>query len=235
MNYVKKIVPALLIAIGLLAIGIGVKQGLKSFANRDRQVTVRGLAEREVKADKVTWPIVFKLVGNDLSELYNSINATSDKIIRFLTDNGVKREDISVGAPETYDQFANRYNDSNVRYRFNVTTVLVVTSSDVDKINDLIQRQSELLKEGIALWTEDYSYRTQYEFTGLNEIKPQMIAEATKNAREAAAKFAEDSDSKLGKIQSATQGQFSITDRDNYTPYIKNVRVVTTINYSLED
>lgn len=236
MNFLKKIAPALLVALGLLAIGLCFKQGLNSIANRDRQVTVRGLAEREVKADKVTWPIVFKLVGNDLPTIYNSINATNDQIVKFLTDNGISKDDVSLNAPEIYDQQANRYSSTDrIAYRYNVTSVLVVTSSNVDLVNQLIKRQAELLKDGIAISTDDYSYQTQYEFTGLNEIKPAMIAEATKNAREAAAKFAEDSDSKIGKIQSATQGQFSIEDRDQYTPYIKNVRVVTTIHFALED
>lgn len=235
MNTFKKIVPSLLIALGLLSVGIGIKQGFGSMANRNRYVTVRGLAELEVKADKVTWPIVFKLVGNDLPSLYTQINSTNDAIIRFLTDNGINRDEISINAPEVYDQQANRYSSDDIRYRYNITAVLVVTSSNVDKVNELIKRQTEFLKEGIAISTDDYSYQTTYEFTGLNDIKPGMIAEATKNAREAAAKFADDSDSKLGKIQSAIQGQFSITDRDQYTPYIKNVRVVTTIDFFLED
>ena len=99
----------------------------------------------------------------------------------------------------------------------------------------LIAEQGELLQKGIAVTGGDYRYNVQYEYTGLNKIKPQMIEEATKNAREAAEKFAKDSESELGKIKSASQGQFSITDRDANTPYIKKVRVVTTVNYSLED
>ena len=84
-------------------------------------------------------------------------------------------------------------------------------------------------------WGGDYRYNVQYDYTGLNDIKPQMIEEATKNARAAAVKFAKDSDSELGKIKRAYQGQFSIEDRDANTPYIKRIRVVTTIDYSLED
>ena len=102
-------------------------------------------------------------------------------------------------------------------------------------MNELISRQAELLKQGIAITAGDYNYRTIYEYTDLNTIKPEMIAEATQNAREAADKFAADSQSELGQIKSATQGQFSIEDRDPYTPYIKNVRVVTYVNYYLED
>ena len=137
---------------------------------------------------------------------------------------------------EIIDLQAERYG-SNERnpYRYNVTTVITVTSSKVDLVRGLISEQGELLRKGIAVTGGDYRYNVQYEYTGLNQIKPQMIEEATKNARQAAEKFAKDSDSKLGKIRHANQGQFSISDRDANTPYIKKVRVVTTIDYSLED
>ncbi len=236
MNLFKKILPAVIVALGLTAIGIGINKGLKSVTDNRRTVSVRGLSEREVKADKVTWPIVFKLVGNDLQDLYTQINQTDDQIVKFLTDNGIASADISINAPDVVDQQANRYiSNERIPYRYNITSVIVVTSSDVDKVNELIKRQVELFKYGIAISTDEYSYQTQYEFTGLNDIKPEMIADATNKARQAAIKFAEDSQSKLGKIATASQGQFSITDRDQYTPYIKSVRVVTTIDYFLED
>jgi hypothetical protein len=236
MNLFKKILPAVIVALGLTAIGIGINKGLKSVTDNRRTVSVRGLSEREVKADKVTWPIVFKLVGNDLQDLYTQINQTDDQIVKFLTDNGIASADISINAPDVIDQQANRYiSNERIPYRYNITSVIVVTSSDVDNVNELIKRQVELFKYGIAISTDEYSYQTQYEFTGLNDIKPEMIADATNKARQAAIKFAEDSQSKLGKIATASQGQFSITDRDQYTPYIKSVRVVTTIDYFLED
>lgn len=235
MEKFRKIIPSFIIACGLFAIGWGIKAGFNTVANNSRQVTVRGLAEREVKADKVTWPIVYTLAGNDLPSLYDQISATNEKVISFLKSNGISDAEISADAPNIYDQQSNRYSTQQYKFRFNVTSVIVVTSSNVDVVDSLIKRQAELLKVGVALSTEEYSYRTIYEFTGLNGIKPEMIAEATKNAREAAQKFADDSESTLGKIQSATQGQFSITDRDEYTPSIKNVRVVTTINFFLED
>ena len=130
---------------------------------------------------------------------------------------------------------AERYGNQETSYRYNVTSVITVTSDKVDLIRSLISSQGELLKQGVAVTSGDYRYNVQYEYTGLNKIKPQMIEEATKNARQAAEKFAEDSDSKLGKIRKAYQGQFSITDRDDNTPYIKKVRVVTSVDYSLED
>ena len=235
MNATKKLIPSLLIALGLLAIGIGINSGFKSMSSAQRTVSVRGLSEREVQADKVTWPIVYQIQGNDLPALYGQTSINNDKILAFLHEAGISDSEISINAPEAYDRASNNYSSGEYVYRYNLTQIIVVTSSQVDKVDQLIRRQGELLKEGIALSSDDYSNTVQYEFTGLNDIKPEMIAEATKNAREAAQKFADDSDSKLGKIQTAHQGQFSIDDRDQYTPSIKSVRVVTTLTYFLQD
>lgn len=225
----------LLVAIGLLLLGVQIKRGLTSISANQRTVTVRGLCEKEVKANKVTWPIVSKEVGNDLPSIYSNIENTNAAILKFLKSNGIKDSEISVNAPQVVDMQADRYNSNPLPYRYNVTNVVVVTSPQVDLVRKLIERQTELLKQGIAIVAGDYQYQTTYEYTGLNTIKPGMIADATKNAREAANKFAEDSESKLGKIKTASQGQFSIEDRDQYTPYIKNVRVVSTIVYFLKD
>lgn len=223
------------IAIGLLLLGVQVKKGLGSISSNQRVVTVRGLSEREVTANKVTWPIVSKEVGNDLPSIYANIEKTNATILGFLKSNGISDNEISVNPPQVLDLQADRYSTQNVPFRYNVTNVVVVTSSQVDKVRKLIEQQTELLKQGIAIVAGDYQYQTSYEYTDLNSIKPDMIADATKNAREAANKFAADSESKLGKIKTASQGQFSIEDRDQYTPYIKNVRVVSTIVYYLKD
>lgn len=226
---------AIILAIGMLIMGYFIQSGLNSFSNRDRVVTVKGLAEMEVPANKVTWPLMYRELGNDLPTLYNKISTTNQAIVHFLKSNGIADEEISVNAPELSDRQAERYDNSPVPFRYNVTSVITVTSSKVDLVRKMILEQSELLKQGIAISGGDYRYNTRYEFTGLNDIKPQMIETATKNARAAADKFAKDSDSKLGKIKRANQGQFSIEDRDANTPYIKRIRVVTTIDYSLED
>ena len=226
---------AIVLAIGMVALGAQVKQGINNFVDKDRVVTVKGLAEMEVPANKVTWPLMYKEVGNDLSTLYNKISHTNKAIVAFLMQKGITEDEISINAPEIIDMQAERYVGENKTYRYNVTTVITVTSNKVDLVRNLISEQGELLKQGIAITGGDYRYNIQYDFTSLNEIKPQMIEEATKNAREAAQKFAKDSDSELGKIKRANQGQFSIENRDANTPYIKRIRVVTTIDYSLED
>ena len=226
---------AALLAIGLIILGTQIQKGINNFVEKDRIVTVKGLAEMEVPANKVTWPLMYKEVGNDLTALYNRINATNTAIVEFLKKKGITEEEISINAPEIIDMQAERYVGENKTYRYNVTTVITVTSAKVDLVRSLISEQSELLKQGIAITGGDYRYQIQYDYTSLNEIKPKMIEEATKNAREAALKFAKDSDSELWKIRRASQWQFSFDNRDANTPYIKRIRVVTTIDYLLED
>lgn len=225
----------LLLCVGLIVLGIFIRYGLTHIDDNRRTVVVRGLCEREVQANKVTWPIVSKEVGNYLPTIYNNIEYYNNLIVSFLKENGIEDSEISINPPAVVDLQADRYQSSYNTYRYNVTNVVVVTSSKVDKINQLIKKQAELLKQGVAVVAGDYQYQTLYEYTDLNVIKPEMIAEATKNAREAADKFAEDSGSKVGKIQNASQGQFSIEDRDQYTPFIKRVRVVSSITYYLDD
>ena len=229
------VLAGLLVALGLVALGITLGRSFVEIKDRDRIVTVKGLAEREVAADRVIWPLVFKEIGNDMTTIYNSVNRKTDIVCAFLKENGITDGEISVAAPQILDLRAERYSNNDTPYRYNVTAVVTVTSSQVDKVRELIKRQADLLKLGVAIVDGDYRYNTQYEFTGLNDIKPEMIEEATRAARSAADKFAKDSDSRLGKIRRANQGQFVISDRDENTPYIKQVRVVTTIDYYLKD
>ena len=203
--------------------------------DKDRVVNVKGLSEKEMPADRVIWPLVFKEVGNDIVTIYNSVNQKNNMIIAFLKKHNIDDSEITVSAPQIIDMQAERYGSDRSPYRYNVTSVVTVASGKVDQVRQLMTQQTELLKEGIALTVGDYQYRTEFLFTKLNEIKPAMVEEATKNARVTAEKFAHDSDSKLGKIRTAYQGQFSISDRDANTPYIKSIRVVTTVDYYLED
>jgi len=231
----NRVIPAIITAVGVALVGLFIKQGIDNFSYRDRIVTVRGLAEREVKANSVTWPVVYQCAANDLSTIYRDITAKSEAIVRFLKNNGIQEDEIEVIAPNVSDSQANVYVTARPLNRYSVDGVIVVTSNNVDLVTSLIKRQGELLKEGIAVVSGGWENRITYSYTDLNSIKPEMIAEATANARQAAKKFADDSESKLGKIKTASQGQFSIEDRDSYTPYLKNVRVVSTITYYLED
>lgn len=231
----NRIVEAALIAIGMAVMGSFIKMGIDNFTNKDKNVTVKGLAEREVEADKVTWPILTKELGNDLPQLYQKINATNEKVRQFLRQNGVADEEISVNAPVVIDMNADQYASRQHDYRYNITSTITVTSHNVKRIRDIISRQGELLRQGVAVVDGGYQNQVAYEFVSFQKMKPKMMEEAIKNAEQTAKQFAENSDSKLGKIRNATQGQFSIVDRDANTPYIKKVRVVTTVTYALRD
>lgn len=231
----KRIWESAIIAAGLVVLGLCIKSGMDGFTNKDRKVTVKGLAEREVAADKVTWPIVTKELGNNLPELYTRINETTNKVKMFLKNNGVKDAEISVNAPVVIDLNAERYSSSPKPYRYNITSTITVTSRNVKLVRGIIARQGELLKNGVAVVEGEYGNSVDYEYVSFKEMKPKMMQEAIKNAELTAKQFAENSNSKLNKIVTADQGQFSIDNRDNNTPYIKKVRVVTTVTYSLED
>ena len=230
----KVIISSALIALGIIALGWFIKAGLDNFSSDNRLVEVKGLAEQEVMADKVTWPIVSKEVGNDLPSLYERIGNTQSKIKAFLTKGGITESEMSINAPQVVDMTAREYN-SDSHYRYLITSVITVTSKNVEKVRKLIEQQGSLLREGVAIVSDSYENQIWYEFTGFSEMKPKMMEEAIKNAEKTAQQFAKNSHSKINKIVSADQGQFEIEDRDTYTPWIKDVRVVTSITYSLKD
>ncbi len=234
-SFDNRIISAALLAVSIVILGFCVKGGIDNFANKDRKVSVKGLSEREVDADKVTWPILSKELGNDLPELYDRIEVTQNKIKAFLLNNGVKENEITVNAPVVIDLNADQYSTNQRTFRYNITSIITVTSRNVKLVRGIISRQGELLKEGVAIVDGGYNNPVQYDFVSFNSMKPKMMEEAIANARKTAEQFAKNSESKLNKIVSADQGQFSIDDRDSNTPYVKKVRVVTTVTYSLKD
>ncbi len=235
MDKTRCVVASSILAIGIVVLGFCVKSGLNSFSQNSRVVTVKGLAEKEVKADKVIWPIVYKELGNDLQSLYSIVDEKNKVVMAMLLKKGITADEVSASIDVT-DLKADAYSADRSPYRYRLSSIITVNTKKVDAVRELLKEQSSLIQKGVAVTFSNYTYPSiQFEYTGLNSIKPAMIQEATKNARQAAQQFAEDSDSKLGKIKSANQGQFSIEDRDQNTPYIKKVRVVTTIQYMLED
>jgi hypothetical protein len=227
----NRLIAAALIAVGIALMGLFIKAGIDNFANKDRKVTVKGLAEREVPADKVTWSIGTKVTGNDLPLLYENINIQTDKIRRFLRQNGLEEKEITVNPPSISDLEAREWGDNQKNFRYIVTTTITVATNKVTEVNAAIFKQAELLKQGVAI--ENSS--PDYEYASFQKMKPEMMAEAIKNAQKTAEQFAEASNCDLGSIQTAGQGQFEIEDRDQNTPYIKKLRVVTTITYSVDD
>ncbi len=227
----NRIIASAIIAVGIICLGLFVKAGIDNFANKDRKVTVKGLAEREVPADKVTWSIGTKVTGNDLPLLYEGINHQTDKIKKFLKQGGLDDKEITVNPPSISDLEAREWGDNNKNFRYIISTTITVATNKVEQVNKAIFRQAELLKQGVAIENSN----AQYEYASFQQMKPEMMAEAIKNAQKTAEQFAEASHSELGGIQTAGQGQFEIDDRDQNTPYIKKLRVVTTITYSLKD
>ena len=181
------------------------------------------------------WPIRFTEVDNDLNNLYQTVRVKTNKVVDFLKQQGFSDDEITIALPAIDDRQAQGYVDPNVKYRYAAKISISLYTNKVDLLLSTRTNMLSLAKDGIAISDQDYNSKAQFLFTELNSVKPDMIQSATQNARQVAEKFAKDSDSKLGKIKKAAQGQFSINDRDSNTPYIKKVRIVSTLTYYLND
>ena len=232
----KAAILGLSIGLGILFAGLFISNALYKARVADRYVTVKGLAEREMDADLAIWPITYKDAGNDLLALQKSIDEKRGIIAKFLIEKGFKEEDINHSSPKITDTYTEGYygNQQPQGPRYRIQKTVTLRSSNVELVKQTMEKSGELVSKGIAL-SESWENRTEFLFTSLNSIKPEMIREATINAREAAETFAEDSGSKIGKIRKATQGFFSISDRDANSPDRKIIRVVTTMEYYLVD
>ena len=187
---------------GLVILGFLISSAAIKVKSLDRTVTVKGLSEREVPANIAIWPITFSEADNDLSHLYSVIQKKVDMIIEFLNKHGFTDDDISISAIAIVDRQAQGYGDSSkIKFRYSADSTITVYSREVDTVRNTMKNLFELGEQGIAIARQDYKTRSQFLFTNLNEIKPEMIEEATKNARRVAMKFAKDSNSKLGKIK----------------------------------
>jgi len=235
-NRTSAVILGLCLVLGHSALGYLLGNAAIQYKEYERTVTVKGLSEREYTADIVIWPIQFSAASNDLEQIYKSIDASSAKISDFLVNAGIDPSEISYAAPSITDKSAQRYgNQQGADFRFTAFQTVTVYSNNIEKVRKVMGNMSALGKQGIVFTGDDYQARTEYLFTRLNDVKPEMVEEATRQAREVAEKFASDSKSRLGKIKSASQGQFSINARDKNNPHIKKVRVVSTVVYYLSD
>ena len=223
------------IFIGLLSLGYFISDAFLKSKDLERTVVVKGLSEKEVLADVVIMPIKITQTSNDLESLIQIIDLDTKEIIKFLNDNGLKDQDITLGAVSIVDKMANEFSNQEFSMRYLASKVINIYSNEVEKIRALNGKLSELSQKGILFKTDDYDTKIEYIYTNLNDIKPNMIEEATSNARTVAQKFAQDSNSKLGKIKKATQGQFEVVSRDKNSEHIQKVRIVSTIEYYLAD
>ncbi len=234
-----RIFAALLVGIGLSLGGYFIGQGFIQGRLNDRFVTVRGLAETAVQADLAIWPMRFVATGDNLAEVHAQLASDAHKVVQFFVRHGLPEEAIELQSLEVTDLMAQAYRSGPMDSRFILTQVLVARSDNVDVIASASQKVSELVDAGVVLSAEYGSGGPVYLFTRLNEVKPEMIAEATVNARLAAEQFAADSDSRLGGIRRASQGLFQILPRDNapdtmeHKQINKTLRVVTTVEYYL--
>lgn len=225
---------AVALVLTALVLAVGLNLAVDRFRATERFVTVKGLAEREVRADLAVWPVTFAATGPDPASAQASLSAAERRVRAFLTARAFDAAAIGKGPPRVTDARAQGYgNPVADAERFRAELTLTLRSSRVDAVRDAARAADELVADGVLLGAQ-WGDAVQYLFTGLNEIKPPMIADATKDARAAARRFADDSGASVGGIRRATQGYFSISDRDAWTPEIKRVRVVTTVEYFLE-
>ena len=236
---------ALIISFGINALLIG--RSLQRFKVEDRSVSVKGFAEREVKADLAVWIIQTRMANNDLMEGSQAIEVARKKIIAFMLQNQIKEDEIIVEGIGVTDKKAQQYDNyqQGNAFRYLITQNFQIRSNNVELIQKVSRMTGELLQVGVFLSNSDYGNPLQFYFTKLNEIKPEMITEATQNARKAAEQFASENNSELDRLKKATQGLFTIVDRtaslsggeggyaSGTNDLFKKVRVVISAEYSI--
>ena len=218
------------IVLAALVLGIFMVCTVKTLKSYDDTVKVRGLCEREVPADRVVWRISYSEKSNDLAELRTTLRRNNDAIVNLLREAGFAEDEIKVGSGSYDDRYLWSNNVSQITYRYKVNQTVTVFTKNLDLVRKLQETlETDLVNQNIL--ADSYA---DYQYLGLNDIKPEMIAESLKNARSAADEFAKNSGSKIGKMRTASQGYFEIENLDENTPQIKKVRVVTTVEYYLK-
>jgi len=240
------VLAGLAVGMGLCVAGISVGSSIAALPDANRVVTVRGLNEREVNADLGVWPIPLKVADDNVVTGQAALEAQKKTVLAFLKEHGIADDEISIIGQRVTDKLANEYGNNAGGFRYILQATVNVRTANVEAMEKASSDAGALLKDGVTLASDGCNGGPDYSFTKLNDIKPDMLREATANAREAAQQFANDSGSALGGIRRATQGYFSITARDSVeensgggyscTPstIAKRVRVVTTIEYALD-
>jgi hypothetical protein len=205
----------------------------------NRFVTVRGVDEAIVKSDFVVWNIPFKNSGETMEEAISAIEKSQKAVIEFLLSNGLKAEEVEAGMVRVTDKQANAYGQEVItKERFVADSVVLVSTANVDSVKAISQKTIDLAKQGVVLSGDNYFGIPKFEYRNLDSIKPKMVENATKDARSSADKFANDSGSKVGKIRNASQGYFTVEPVNGYdtqSALFQRVRVVTTVDYLLEN
>ena len=218
------------IVLAAVVLGISLIFTVKTLKSYDDTVKVRGLCEKEVPADRVVWRISYSEKDNSLADLRTIVRRNNDIIVSKLTEAGFKSDEIKVANASYDDRYMYSNNVSQVSYRYVANQTVTVFTKNLDLVRKLQQTlETDLVNQNILAnsWAE-------YQYLGLNDIKPAMIAESLENARAAADEFAKNSHSRIGKMRTASQGYFEVEDLDENTPQVKKVRVVTTVEYYLK-
>jgi len=227
------IVSALLLALGVATAGFFIGEGISSRNSGRRIISVKGLSEKEVPASVATWTIGYNATGNDLNEINKKLGDSTKAVLEFLKERGFDQKDLAVQPPAIHDtSMDQRQKDvPPPPERFSANQSVLLRTSKVDAIKPALASASNLMISGVLL---SGGSQPNYIFNKLNEIKPGMIQEATKNAHIAADQFARDSQIVLGKLRNASQGWFQVENRDEATPERKTVRVVVDVQYEVK-
>ncbi|MBQ9396198.1 MAG: SIMPL domain-containing protein [Proteobacteria bacterium] len=233
-SVVKNIVLGIIIGAALVASAWILSGGFKTIAKPDRIVSVKGLAEREVDADLAIWPLTFSLGDDNIQTLQQSIISKTAIAKTYLLKYGLAESDFTVQAPSITDTSLEVFQSNKPKYNYVAEEVILVRSNKIAAVKNAQEHSLELMGDDILV-SQGYNSNVVYEFTRLNDIKPDMIGEATKNARVAADQFARDSGSTVGKILRASQGIFSIENAATGLEEKKKIRVITSVDYFLVD
>jgi hypothetical protein len=224
---------ALFLAVGLGAAGHFVGSGLKHRGASDHSVAVKGLSEREVPASIAVWTVTYSATGNELAEIDGKLTQSTASVSKYLKESGFGDTDIAVQPPAVVDlSLAPRGKDDLPPVaRFSASQSVLLRTNKVEAVKPAMAGAAKLIAAGVQLAARN---DPTFDFQRINDIKPGMIAEATRNAKLAAEKFAVDSDVKLGKLKRASQGWLKVEDRDAATPEVKIVRVVVDVEYEVK-
>lgn len=226
----KNMIQGVSIVLAAFVLGLMLVCAVRTLKSFDDTVKVRGLCEKEVPADRVVWRIRYSEKDNSLADLRSTVQRNNNIIVSKLREAGFKDDEIKVGNASYDDRYTYANNVSQITFRYQVDQTVTVFTKNLDLVRKLQQTlETDLVNQNILAnsWAD-------YQYLGLNEIKPAMIAESLENARAAADEFAKNSHSKIGKMRTASQGYFEVEDLDENTPQVKKVRVVTTVEYYLK-
>ena len=218
------------IVLAALVLGLFMVCTVKTFKSYDDTVKVRGLCEKEVPADRVVWRISYSEKDNSLADLRTAVRRNNDIIVKHLREAGFTEDEVKVGNASYDDRYTWSNNTSQITFRYQANQTVTVFTKNLELVRKLQQTlETDLVNQNILAnsWAD-------YQYLGLNDIKPEMIRESLENARVAADEFANNSHSKIGKMRTASQGYFEVEDLDENTPQVKKVRVVTTVEYYLK-